>query len=490
MTVREVSKELSSHQGLGSPLVRMGSTTGLDAFLSNAHQFEVMYVGRIKGSSKQSSHTFLDDNVDRLKAKEAERLKQQKQQQQVSLDPSAARTGLRLNQLDGATQNLNNGFSTLVGKGPDVAGCRSSVENISISSPSSEFSSLENISEVSGADESCQQDGGAGNRRIQTPVVTPAADTQDPRELLLENLRSCAREDLNANPRDSLMPPSSHTLVTHTHSLDTPAKQALIQELRNAKSPAGQRVRSVSGDLPRPTKQTSLPTFRPRVSSGGAMDLRRALAQQENGRRNNRTMLFLILKRELCLLSTDRKQMLVNKPFSDISRCYLGIKHPDHFGFNCRDASLSSTDNYIAYIFKCSTVEVANEIMQTLKQAFHSAHQHPKEGSQGGGTPSSCPQGNQGLCDSCPMHRFHKLCLDLDGLSSDDCRSVIQRYTHQLSDSDKQIIAARYQVGNLKTVQEKNELYMMLLRNLYEQKQAKHTHSSSQGHKQDRKSVV
>ncbi|KAL3211944.1 hypothetical protein MRX96_008204 [Rhipicephalus microplus] len=79
----------------------------------------------------------------------------------------------------------------------------------------------------------------------------------------------------------------------------------------------------------------------------------------------------------------------------------------------------------------------------------------------------------QSLCDSCPMHRFHKLCLDLEGLSPEDCCTTIQRYIHNLSDSDKQIIAARYQ----EQVQDKNELYMMLLRNLYEQKQNKHGHT-------------
>ncbi|EEC08002.1 RAB GTPase-activating protein, putative, partial [Ixodes scapularis] len=185
--------------------------------------------------------------------------------------------------------------------------------------------------------------------------------------------------------------------------------------------------------------------------------------------RHSRTMLLLVLRRELCLLSTDRKQLLVNKPFCDISRCYLGTKHPDHFGFNCRDSSLASTDNYIAHIFKCSSVEVANEIMQTLKQAFHSALQ----------TKEPCPPQLQGLCDSCPMQRFHKLCLDLEGLSSDDCCSAIQRYIQQLSDSDKQSIAAKYQVREPRSVQEKNELYMSLLRGLYEGKQARHTHHSS-----------
>nr|XP_037276914.1 TBC1 domain family member 4-like isoform X2 [Rhipicephalus microplus] len=401
MTVREVSKELSLHHGAGAPLARAGSCTDLGG-ASGVHQFEVLYVGKIKGSSKQSINNFLDDAVERARARQAV---------ETSLQPATS-------------------------EGPMVVSSAASAESVS--------SSLENIAE--------------GNQA-------------DAREALLEDLRSCGGGNISGSGnKASLLAPPPHTLITHTHSLDTQSRQALCQELQNVATSATRgssaRVRSVSGDQPRPTKQTSLPTFRPRVSSGGAVDLRRLLQSE---RRSNRTMLLLVMQRELRLLSTDRKQILVSRPFTDISRCYQGIKYADHFGFNCRDSTLSSTDKYIAYIFKCSSVQVANEIMQTLKQAFRSAHQSHVQKEGGSAV--------QSLCDSCPMHRFHKLCLDLEGLSPEDCCTTIQRYIHNLSDSDKQIIAARYQLNDCRTVQDKNELYMMLLRNLYEQKQNKHGHT-------------
>lgn len=401
MTVREVSKELSLHHGAGAPLARAGSCTDLGG-ASGVHQFEVLYVGKIKGSSKQSINNFLDDAVERARARQAV---------ETSLQPATS-------------------------EGPMVVSSAASAESVS--------SSLENIAE--------------GNQA-------------DAREALLEDLRSCGGGNISGSGnKASLLAPPPHTLITHTHSLDTQSRQALCQELQNVATSATRgssaRVRSVSGDQPRPTKQTSLPTFRPRVSSGGAVDLRRLLQSE---RRSNRTMLLLVMQRELRLLSTDRKQILVSRPFTDISRCYQGIKYADHFGFNCRDSTLSSTDKYIAYIFKCSSVQVANEIMQTLKQAFRSAHQSHVQKEGGSAV--------QSLCDSCPMHRFHKLCLDLEGLSPEDCCTTIQRYIHNLSDSDKQIIAARYQLNDCRTVQDKNELYMMLLRNLYEQKQNKHGHA-------------
>lgn len=401
MTVREVSKELSLHHGAGAPLARAGSCTDLGG-ASGVHQFEVLYVGKIKGSSKQSMHNFLDDAVERARARQAV---------EANMHPAAS-------------------------EGPTVVSSATSAESVS--------SSLENITE--------------GNQA-------------DAREALLEDLRSCGGGNIGGSGGGaSLLAPPPHTLITHTHSLDAQSRQALCQELQNAATSgtrgSSARVRSVSGDQPRPTKQTSLPTFRPRVSSGGAVDLRRLLQSE---RRSNRTMLLLVLQRELRLLSTDRKQILVSRPFTDISRCYQGIKYADHFGFNCRDSSLSSTDKYIAYIFKCSSVQVANEIMQTLKQAFRSAHQNHVQKEGGSAV--------QSLCDSCPMHRFHKLCLDLEGLSPEDCCTTIQKYIHNLSDSDKQIIAARYQLNDCRTVQDKNELYMMLLRNLYEQKQTKHCHA-------------
>ncbi|XP_064481394.1 TBC1 domain family member 4-like isoform X1 [Ornithodoros turicata] len=468
MTVREVSKELASHkQGGMSPLCRVGSGTGLEAFLSNAQQFEVLYVGKIKGSSKHNSHTFLDEAVDRFKAK------QQQEQQKQQLGDSIKGKTVKINSIE-ASPGVN-GISAQVTKGVDVGVCRSSSGNIS--SPSSEFSSLENISEVSGADESPHHDKNVDNREDSIPVaLVTHSQSLDPTssEALLENLKGTCGNKCGI-VRDSLVPPSPHTLITHTHSLDSQSKQSVFQDLQNAQLTA-QRVRSISGDIPRPAKQTSLPIYRTRVGSGGSVDLRRPLV--ETGRRNNRTMLFLILKKELCLLSTDRKQVLVNKPFSDISRCSLGVKHPDHFGFNCRDASLTSTDNYVFYIFKCSTVEVANEIMQTMKQAFHSAHQT--------GQPTREPPSGflQSLCDSCPMQKFHKLCLELEGLSPEACRKVIGRRIYNLSEADKQNIQAKYQGAQVQTVQEGNEVYMTLLRQLYERKQLKHTHQP-QGQRQE-----
>ncbi|KAK8787711.1 hypothetical protein V5799_022514 [Amblyomma americanum] len=70
MTVREVSKELSLHHGVSTPLVRAGSCTDVGG-ASGVHQFEVLYVGKIKGSAKQSTHNFLDDAVERARARQA-----------------------------------------------------------------------------------------------------------------------------------------------------------------------------------------------------------------------------------------------------------------------------------------------------------------------------------------------------------------------------------------------------------------------------------
>ncbi|XP_065288793.2 TBC1 domain family member 1 isoform X2 [Dermacentor albipictus] len=398
MTVREVSKELSLHHSAGAPLARAGSCTDLGG-ASGVHQFEVLFVFKIKGSSNES---MLDDALDRARARQA-----------VEANPQPATS-----------------------EGTMIVSSAASAESAS--------NSLENISE--------------GN-------------TVDTREALLEDLRCCGGGNSGSSGEGaSLLAPPPHTLITYTHSLDVQSRQALCQELQNAAGcgtrGSSARVRSVSGDQPRPQKQTSLPAFRPRVSSGGAVDLRRLLQSE---RHSNRTMLLLVLQRELRLLSTDRKQTLLSRPFTDILRCYQGNKYTDHFGFNLRDSSLSSADKYMAYIFKCSSVQVANEIMQTLKQAFRSAHQNPAQKEGGSAVQSSC--------DSCPMHRFHKLCVDLEGLSPESCCTFIQKYIQGLSDSDKQIIAGRYQLGDCRTVQDKNELYMMLLRNLYEQKQAKHCHS-------------
>lgn len=125
-------------------------------------------------------------------------------------------------------------------------------------------------------------------------------------------------------PSNNLMPPSS--LITHTQSLDVPARASIVQDLRENDLSVllRDRVRSCSGDIPR-TKQSSLPTYRPRCGSGGSSELTRPRAftspNPTRANQQNRVMLFIIGPRNIFLLSMDKKQILLNKTFNDIAHC-------------------------------------------------------------------------------------------------------------------------------------------------------------------------
>lgn len=119
------------------------------------------------------------------------------------------------------------------------------------------------------------------------------------------------------------MPPSS--LISHTQSLDAPASADIVRDLRDfdPSIPLRDRVRSCSGDIPR-AKQTSLPTYHQR-SGSGLCDVGRPRAytspSSSDYRHTNRTMLFLIGRVDICLIGTDKKQMLLSKQFNDIAHC-------------------------------------------------------------------------------------------------------------------------------------------------------------------------
>ncbi|UYV60394.1 TBC1D4 [Cordylochernes scorpioides] len=303
------------------------------------------------------------------------------------------------------------------------------------------------------------------------------------------------------------------SLISHTQSMDSTARQALLhdlQEMREPLSPTdGTRIRSFSGDTHRPVKQLSLPPYRTRALSG---DMKKSPTEPS---RSNRIMLFLIGQLELCMISPDRKQVLLSKTFNDISHCSKGIEKRDHFGFICREMSASTgSDNYIAYIFRGQTEKVnvfqshiirhifyhftshnvlllhlvnppvvveVDELMNALKQAFQNAHHVYQRNIQRLRT----------VCDTCPMTWFHRLCLELEGNTPDKCQSIIMNKISHLAPADQEIIMERFQGAEVTTYEEQNEVFMMLIRSLCEQKQSKHSHSGTKTElSMDKKIVV
>ncbi|XP_078682785.1 TBC1 domain family member 1-like isoform X5 [Branchiostoma floridae x Branchiostoma belcheri] len=179
------------------------------------------------------------------------------------------------------------------------------------------------------------------------------------------------------------------------------------------------------------------------------------------GNVQNRTMLFQIGTLEVSLISLERKSVILEKNFKDISFVSQGIKQAEHFGFICRESSKSS--RHMCYVFRCQAESVVDEVMQCLKQAFNAAAES---------------QRTHIVCETCPMHQYHKLALQIEGLYPPRAKEVIQAHLQDLGDADQTEITARIKNAEPTGEQDENEITMAILRSLYEGRQKVHTHIS------------
>lgn len=182
----------------------------------------------------------------------------------------------------------------------------------------------------------------------------------------------------------------------------------------------------------------------------------------------NRTMVFLVGRADLRLISPDRKQVLLYKDFKDVASCAQGQKSADHFGIICREPN---SEGYIGYVFKCQSDHVCDDIVAAISQAFVTcSEQKKKEASQ------------VFSCEHCPMLWYHKLCSDVEGLSEKKTQSMIFRRIESLSDDEQDSIWAKF-YGSEKmsaSLSEQNQFLMMLLRAHCESRQQRHVHDTAE----------
>ncbi|XP_061390357.1 TBC1 domain family member 1 [Musca vetustissima] len=222
--------------------------------------------------------------------------------------------------------------------------------------------------------------------------------------------------------------------------------------------PVGNRLMRGISQLDIPLKK-DLPKQRDRSASYGCIP---PYVEQ------NRTMVFLVGRSDLRLISPDRKQVLLYKDFKDVASCAQGQKNADHFGIICREAH---NDGYIGYVFKCQSDHVCDDIVAAISQAFVTcAEQKKKEATQ------------IFSCDHCPMLWYHKLCTDVEGLSEKKTQAMIFRRIETLTDDEQDTIWAKFYGSEKMTapLQEQNQFLMMLLRAHCESRQQRHVHDTAE----------
>ncbi|XP_048388340.1 TBC1 domain family member 4 isoform X2 [Stegostoma tigrinum] len=205
-----------------------------------------------------------------------------------------------------------------------------------------------------------------------------------------------------------------------------------------------------------PDLGTKLPTRRRHASAPSHV--------QPSDTEKNRTMLFQVGRFEINLISPDTKTVVLEKNFKTISSCSQGIKHVDHFGFICRESAEQGLNQYVCYVFQCANESLVDEVMLTLKQAFSTAAALQNAKTQ------------IKLCEACPMHYLHKLCERIEGLYPPRAKLAIQRHVSLLSDNEQADIFERVQKMKPADDQDENELVILILRQICENKQKTHTH--------------
>ncbi|XP_070362149.1 TBC1 domain family member 1 isoform X7 [Equus asinus] len=179
----------------------------------------------------------------------------------------------------------------------------------------------------------------------------------------------------------------------------------------------------------------------------------------------NRTMLFTIGQSEVYLISPDTKKIALEKNFKEISFCSQGIRHVDHFGFICREASGGGGFLFVCYVFQCTNEALVDEIMMTLKQAFTVAAVQQTARAPGQ------------LCEGCPLQGLHRLCERIEGLSSSKTKLELQKHLTTLTNQEQATIFEEVQKLRPRNEQRENELIISFLRCLYEEKQKVHSHT-------------
>lgn len=173
----------------------------------------------------------------------------------------------------------------------------------------------------------------------------------------------------------------------------------------------------------------------------------------------NRTMVLLVGKEDIRLISPDRKQVLLYKDLKDVASVTQGHKHADHFGIIIRDTrnDVGKNGGYIGYVFKCQSDTVTDDILTAISQSFIACSENKKNRNKS----------QIFSCEHCPMLWYHKLCTDIEGLNDKKMQTMIFRRIDQLSEDEQDIIMAKYygaeEVAD-HSLAEQNQFLMMLLR--------------------------
>lgn len=188
----------------------------------------------------------------------------------------------------------------------------------------------------------------------------------------------------------------------------------------------------------------------------------------------NRTMVFILGRNDVRLISPDRKQVLLQKKFADVVSIVQGIENSEHFGIICSETKENKSE-FIGYVFKCQSGSIAHDIMSSVTKSLEALEQARLEEEK------ENEMSNLLTCDHCPMVWYNRLCSTIEGLNDKKTYNTIIRFTEELSDEDHEIIMQKF-FGSDKVsdipLAERNNFLIALIEAHCQMRQQRHVHDT------------
>lgn len=190
----------------------------------------------------------------------------------------------------------------------------------------------------------------------------------------------------------------------------------------------------------------------------------------------NRTMVFILGRHDIRLISPDRKQVLLHKNFTDLVTIVQGVENSDHFGIICSETKENKTE-FIGYVFKCQSGSIAHDIFTSVSKSLETLEQTRLKEEEKNHIAELM------TCDHCPLIWYNRLCSSLEGLNDKRTHTTIIRAIEELSEEDQDIITTKF-YGSDKvhdkdfSLAERNQFLIALIEAHCQMRQQRHVHDT------------
>lgn len=191
----------------------------------------------------------------------------------------------------------------------------------------------------------------------------------------------------------------------------------------------------------------------------------------------NRTMVYILGRTDLRLISPDRKQILLHKNFADVVNVVQGTGNADHFGIICSEIK-DGKDEFIGYVFKCQSGSIASDVVKSMTKSLETLESDRIEAEE---EAEKYKSSVQLTCDHCPMVWYNKLCCTIEGMGDKKAYNVIMKTMEDLSTDDYEILMEKYYASDKVddyAFSEKNKFLMALIEAHCQQRQQRHVHDT------------